>query len=69
MLPLSMYVAERISRFGLEDCFALNCTLKCNCSSREEKRTLRVKNCLYFDVVLFLELMTNMYSQVHICAI
>ena len=43
----------------LEDCFTLNCTLKLTCRSQEKKRTLRVKNCLYFDVELFLELMTN----------
>ena len=44
---------------GIEDCFTLNCTLKYCRISQERKRTLRVKNCLYFDVELFLELMTK----------
>ena len=45
-----IYVTERKPCFDLEDCFALNCTLKFTCSSQQKKRTLRVKNCLYFDV-------------------
>ena len=52
-----MHVTERYCNFGIEDCFALNCTLKYCRISQEKKHTLRVKNCLYFDVELFLELM------------
>ena len=59
----NIYVRERNSNFGIEDCFALNCTLKYCCISQEKKRTLRVKNCLYFDVELFLELMTKLFQR------
>ena len=47
----------------LEDCFTLNCTLKFICSSQEKKRTLRVKNCLYLDVGMFLQLMTKIVRR------
>ena len=53
----------RISNFVIEDCFALNCTLKYCRLSQEKKRTLRVKNCLYFDVELFLEVMTKFVQR------
>ena len=59
-----MYVTERISNFVIEDCFVINCTLKFCCISQEKKRTLRVKNCLYFGVELFLELMTKLFEDI-----
>ena len=55
-----MDVTERNFNFRIEDCFALNRTLKYCCSPQEKERTLRVKNCLYFDIELFLELMTKL---------
>ena len=45
-----IYVTERRSNFGIQDCFALNCNLKYCRISHEMKRTLRVNNRLYFDV-------------------
>ena len=59
ILKMLIYVTERNSNFGIVDCFALNCTLKYCRISQGKKHTLRVKNCLYFDVELFLELMTK----------
>ena len=56
-----MYVTERNSNFGIEDCFALNRTLKFCCIPQGKRRTLRVKNCLYFDTELFFELMTKLF--------
>ena len=56
---LMIDVTEGGPRFGLEDYFALNCTLRSTYGSQEKRHTLRVKNCLYFDVKLFLDLMTN----------
>ena len=60
-IPLgeTIYVMERNSNFGIEVCFALNCTLKYCRISHEIKCTLRVKNCLYLDVELFFKLMTK----------
>ena len=58
-----MYVAERNSNFGIEDCFTLNCTLKYCCIPQEKERTLRVKNCLYFNIELFLKLMTKLFQR------
>ena len=41
---VDIYVTVRNSNFGIEDCFALNRTLKyCNIP-QEKERTLRVKN-------------------------
>ena len=35
---------NKVTCFGLEDCFAINCTLKFICSSQEKRRTLRIKS-------------------------
>ena len=53
LIKCLMYVTVRNSNFGIEDCFALNRTLKYCSISQEKECTLRVKNCLYFDVELF----------------
>ena len=37
---LSIYVTVRNFNFGIEDCFALDCTLKCCRISQEKKRTI-----------------------------
>ena len=58
-----MHVTERMSDFALENCFALNCTLKLCSVSQEKKRTLRVKNCLYFDVEWFHKLMIKLFED------
>ena len=55
--PAQIYVTERNSNFGIEDCFTLNCNLKYCCISHEIKRTSRIKNRLYFDVELIFKLM------------
>ena len=60
-----MNVTERNFNFGIEDCFSLNFTLKHCRISQGKKRTLRVKNCLYFDVELFLELVTKLFSEIY----
>ena len=39
-----MYVTERNYNFGIEDCFALNRTLKYCRIPQEKERTIRVKN-------------------------
>ena len=43
-------VADGISRFGLEDCLALNCSLNSICNSNEMKHTLRVNE--FYDIYL-----------------
>ena len=44
-----MYVRERNSNFGIEDCFALNRTLKYCHIPQEKERTLRVKIIIVVD--------------------
>ena len=42
--PISyVHVTDERSNFGIEDCLALNCSLKYCLISHEMKRTLRVK--------------------------
>ena len=45
---LSIYVTEKNCNFDVEDCLALNCTLKYFCISPEKERTLRVKKLFVF---------------------
>ena len=46
--PHCIYVTDESCNFGIEDCLALNCTLKCCRISHEMKRTLRVKKLFVF---------------------
>ena len=59
-----IYVTDRNCNFEVEDCSALNCNLSSLIVfPKEKRRTLRVKNCLFFDVELFLKLMTSLFRR------